>query len=139
MATVKDSIEVNIPAALAYSYWSRFEDFPKFMEEVEEIRVHSPDSMHWRTKIAGKQEEWDAKVVENIPAKRIAWQSISGLKNKGAVIFDAISPNTTRIELEMDYEPSGVMEKVGDVLGVDERRVHKNLENFKHYVEGQPV
>ena len=139
MAAVRDSIEVNVSAALAHAYWSRFEDFPKFMEEVEEVRRYSPDTMHWRTKIAGKHEEWDAKVTENIPSRRIVWKSTTGLKNNGAVMFEPISPTTTRVELQMEYEPHGLVEKVGDVLGMDKRRLHKNLESFKRYAESQTI
>jgi uncharacterized membrane protein len=139
MATVKDSIEVNVSAALAHAYWSRFEEFPKFMEEVQEIKRYSPDTIHWKAKIAGKEEEWDAKVTENIPSRRIVWKSTSGLKNNGAVMFEPISPTTTRVELEMEYEPKGVTEKVGEMLGIDKNRVHKNLESFKRYAESQTI
>jgi uncharacterized membrane protein len=137
MVTVKDSIEVNVPASLAYTYWSRFEDFPKFMGGVEEIRRTSADQMHWRAKVAGKKEEWDAKVTEDVPSRRIAWRSTSGLKNGGSVAFEILSPTSTRIDLAMDYEPEGLMEKAGAFLGMDKRQVHRDLENFKKYAEGQ--
>ncbi len=137
MASVKDSIDVNVPASLAYTYWSRFEDFPKFMDDVEEIRRTSPDQLHWRAKVAGKKEEWDAKVTEDVPAKRISWRSIGGVKNGGTVSFEMLSPTSTRVALEMDYEPAGMVEKAGGFLGVDKRHVHKELENFKRFAESQ--
>jgi len=139
MATVKDTIDVNVPAALAYSYWLKFEDFPKFMDDVEEIKKIDEKRMHWRAKVAGKKEEWDAEVTDTIPERRIAWRSISGTKNNGAVEFQSISSDITRVALELDYEPKGMVEKAGEKLGLDKRAVHKDLENFKKMVEEKRI
>jgi uncharacterized membrane protein len=135
MASVKDTIDVNVPAALAYSYWLRFEDFPKFMDNVEEVKKLDDKHMHWRAKVAGKKEEWDAEVTDTIPERRIAWRSTTGAKNNGAVEFEPISSDITRIALELDYEPQGLIEKTGEKLGLEKHAVHKNLENFKNLVE----
>ncbi len=139
MATVKDSIDVDLPLPSVYSSWSRFEDFPHFMEGIEEVRKLDDMHHHWRAKVAGKHEEWDSEVTEEIPDKRIAWRSTSGHKNDGVVEFEPISPTSTRIHLKLDYEPSGVGEKIGGMLGLDERKVKKDLKQFKDYVEhGKP-
>lgn len=138
MATIKDSIDVNVPVSAAYRQWSHFEDFPKFMEGIEEVRQYDPKHIHWRAKIAGKREEWDAEVSDNIPDRKIAWHSVAGVKNNGKVEFQPITPTTTRVNVEMDYEPRGMIERIGDMLGMDKRRVHKDLKNFKHYVEHRP-
>ncbi|MGE0082237.1 MAG: SRPBCC family protein [Thiohalomonadaceae bacterium] len=135
MATVKDTIEVNVPAALAYSYWLKFEDFPKFMDDVEEIRKYDDKRMHWKAKVAGKKEEWDAEVTDTVPERRIAWRSTSGIKNNGRVEFEPVSDTVTRVALEIDYEPHGLIEKAGSKLGIDKRAVHKDLENFKKLIE----
>lgn len=135
MATIEDSVDINAPISDVYNQWSHFEDFPRFMEGIEEIRRLDPSRYHWRARVAGKEEEWDAEVTENVPDTRIAWRSTSGRQNDGVVEFEPISPSSTRVHLKMDYEPSGVTEKVGDALGVDKRRIHSDLEHFKQYVE----
>lgn len=135
MATIEDSVDVNAPVSDVYTYWSHFEEFPRFMEGIEKVHRLEPNRYHWCANVAGKDEEWDAEVTENIPDARIAWRSISGRRNDGLVEFEPLSAGSTRVYVKMEYEPSGMVEKVGDLIGMDQRRVHSDLEHFKQYVE----
>src|SRR4030081_543818 len=105
MATLEKSIEVNAPVSTAYNQWTQFEDFPKFMEGVKEVRQLDDTHVHWHAEIAGKDKEWDAEITEQIPDQRIAWRSTTGTPNSGIVTFEKISDDKTRITLRMDYEP----------------------------------
>ncbi|HYD60834.1 MAG TPA: SRPBCC family protein [Noviherbaspirillum sp.] len=141
MSTVEKSIEVNVPVSAAYNQWTQFEEFPKFMEGVEEVRQLDNTHLHWCASVGGKRKEWDAEITEQIPDKRIAWRSTSGAQNAGVVDFHYIDPNTTRIMVQMDYDPEGVTENVGDAIGVVSNRVEGDLERFKEFIEsrGQPT
>jgi uncharacterized membrane protein len=135
MSSVTKSIEVNVPVHVAYNQWTQFEEFPKFMEGVQEVRQLDDKHLHWRAEINGKTEEWDAEITEQIPDKRIAWRSTSGAPNGGVVAFRSISPTSTEITLQMEYEPQGVTEKVGDALGFVDRSVEGDLKRFKELIE----
>ncbi len=135
MATVERSIEVNVPLKAVYNQWTQFEEFPRFMEGVKEVRQMGDKNLHWRAEIAGKDEEWDAEITEQHPDHRIAWRSTTGAPNAGVVTFHHIDDNTTRVMLQLDYEPQGVVEAVGSALGVVERRVKGDLERFKAFIE----
>jgi hypothetical protein len=37
-ATIERTIEVQVPIETAYNQWTQFEEFPRFMEGVEEVR-----------------------------------------------------------------------------------------------------
>jgi uncharacterized membrane protein len=137
MSTIEESIVVNVPVSTAYNQWTQFEDFPKFMDNVREVRQLDETHLHWHANIAGKEEEWDAEITEQIPDKRIAWRSIGGVRNSGAVIFDKISDSATRITLRMEYEPQNVVEKIGDVLGLVRLQARKNLRRFKEMIESR--
>jgi uncharacterized membrane protein len=137
MSTVEKSIEVNVPVNTAYNQWTQFEDFPQFMEGITEVKQLDDTHLHWRAKIAGKEKEWDAEISEQIPDQRIAWRSTSGALNAGVVTFHRIADSTTRIMLQMDYEPEGVTESVGDTAGVFSRRVSGDLERFKQFLESR--
>jgi uncharacterized membrane protein len=137
METVEKSIEVNVPVNTAYNQWTQFEDFPRFMEGVKEVRQLDDTHLHWHAEVAGKDKEWDAQITEQIPDKRIAWRSTSGAANGGVVTFHRIADNTTRIMVQMDYAPEGVVENVGDALGVFSRRVEGDLERFKDFIESR--
>lgn len=137
MSTVEASIEVNVPVSTAYNQWTQFEDFPKFMDGVREVRQVDDTHLHWRAEIAGKEQQWDAEITEQIPDKRIAWHSTSGVKNAGVVTFHKISDSTTRIMLQMDYDPQGFVERIGDALGAVKIQTSGNLKRFKEFLESR--
>ncbi|WP_151635923.1 SRPBCC family protein [Noviherbaspirillum aerium] len=129
------SIEVNVPVSTAYNQFTQFEDFPKFMDSVHEVRQIDDTHLHWRASVAGKEEEWDSEITEQIPDKRIAWRSITGVPNAGVVTFHKINESTTRIMLQMDYEPQSIDEQVGDTLGLVKMQTQGNLKRFKQLLE----
>ena len=83
MKTIAKSITDNVPLSQAYNQWTQFEEFPHFMEGVKEVKQLDKKSLHWKAEIAGKSEEWNAEITEQIPDHRIAWRSTSGAKNSG--------------------------------------------------------
>jgi len=131
------SIEVNVPVSTAYNQFTQFEDFPQFMDSVHEVRQLDDTHLHWRASVAGKEEEWDAEITEQIPDKRIAWRSITGVHNAGVVTFHKINENTTRIMLQMDYEPQSIDEQIGDTLGLVKMQTQSNLKRFKQLLEAR--
>ena len=137
MATIEKSIDVNVPARTAYNQWTQFEQFPRFMEGVKEVRQLDDRNLHWITDVGGKRKEFDAEITEQIPDKRIAWHSRSGPSHGGVVTFHSLNDAQTRIMLQMEYEPEGVTEKVGDAVGVMSRRLEKDLERFKDFIESR--
>jgi uncharacterized membrane protein len=135
MSTIEKSIQVNVPVHTAYNQWTQFEEFPRFMEGVREVRQLDDTHVRWRAEVAGKDKEWDAEITEQLPDQRIAWRSVSGARNAGVVTFHRIDDDTTRIMLQMDYEPEGVIENAGDTSGVLSLRIQGDLERFKDFVE----
>ena len=128
-------VDVAVPVSTAYNQWTQFEDFPHFMEGVKEVQQLDDKRLHWHAEIAGKDTEWDVKITEQLPDERIAWTSTTGAKNAGVVTFHKLSDAQTRVTLQMDYDPEGVVENVGSALGLVERRVQGDLERFKEFVE----
>lgn len=135
MSTIEKSIQVNVPVHTAYNQWTQFEEFPRFMEGVKEVRQLDDTHVRWRAEVAGKDKEWDAEITEQLPDQRIAWRSVSGARNAGVVTFHRIDDDTTRIMLQMDYEPEGVIENAGDTSGALSLRIQADLERFKDFVE----
>ncbi|HEY4542048.1 MAG TPA: SRPBCC family protein [Noviherbaspirillum sp.] len=137
MSTVEKSIDVNVPVHVAYNQWTQFEDFPKFMEGVQEVRQLDDTHLHWRANVGGKEEEWQAEITEQVPDQRIAWTSRSGARNGGVVTFHHLSEGVTRIMAQIEYDPQSLTEKAGDMLGVMSRRVEGDLERFKDFIESR--
>ncbi|HZQ35770.1 MAG TPA: SRPBCC family protein [Dehalococcoidia bacterium] len=137
MGSVTKSIDVNVPVRTAYDQWTQFESFPRFMEGVQQVQQLDNTRLHWRAKIGGKEKEWDAKITEQAPDQRIAWTSTSGAENAGVVTFHRLGDDKTRVTLQMDFDPQGFVENVGDAVGVPERRVEGDLKRFKEFIESR--
>jgi uncharacterized membrane protein len=137
MSNIEESIEVQVPVRTAYDQWTQFEEFPSFMEGVESVSQVDDTHLHWVAEIAGRRVEFDAEVTEQTPDQRVAWQSTGGAQHAGVVTFHHLDDGVTRVMLQLDIEPEGVVEKVGDALGVAKRQVKGDLERFKDLVEAR--
>ena len=135
MARIQKDSEVDVPVEVAYDQWTQFESFPQFMEGVKEIVQLDEKTLRWHANVAGKDEEWEAEITEQTPNKIIAWRSTTGAPNAGTVRFQPMGSDKTKILLEISYEPRDATEKVGDALGVVDRRVSGDLERFKKFIE----
>ncbi len=136
MAThVERSIEVGVPVRTAYDQWTQFEEFPRFMSGVQEVRQIAEALTHWVAEIGGVRREWDAAILEQVPDEKVAWAATTGATNAGAVYFTAVGPDRTRVRLTLDYEPEGIVERIGDILDVIDRQAVADLDRFKEFIE----
>ena len=139
MATHEASIEVDRPVRTVYNQWTQFESFPKFMDGVERITQVDDKRVHWVTKVAGVERQFDTEITEQDPDQRIAWKSTGGTTHAGVVTFHRLDEAKTRIMLQMDIRPEGLAEKFGDLAGFVQRQVQGDLERFKAFIESRPA
>jgi len=134
---VTEFVDVNVPVRAAYNQWTQFEEFPRFMDGVQEIRQIDDTHTHWKTEVGGVKREFDAEITEQLPDERVAWKSIEGEKQAGVVTFHRLDDGHTRVTIQMEYDPQGFVENAGDKLGIVDRRVKGDLRRFKEYIEGR--
>jgi len=139
MSTIERSIEVDAPLSTVYNQWTQFEEFPQFMDGVDEVRQLDDTHLHWVASFGGSRHEWDAEITEQLPDERVAWRNTDGKDNAGVVTFHKIDDNTTRVMVQMDFVPEGIKEKIGDAIGAPDRRVQGDLERFKEMIESRGV
>jgi uncharacterized membrane protein len=137
MERVEKTIDVNCPVRTVYNQWTQFEEFPRFMSGVKEVRQLDDTHVHWHAEIWGKDVEWDAEVTEQEPDKRISWKSTSGAQNAGTVRFEPLDATRTRVRLAMAYEPEGAIENLGDAMGIFSARVENTVQDFKKFIEAR--
>ncbi|TKS58535.1 MAG: hypothetical protein EWM73_03478 [Nitrospira sp.] len=135
MSTVEKSIEVNVPEYTAYAQWTRYEEFPQFMEGVKEVKRLDAKRLHWKAEIAGQDKEWDAEITEEKADQRLAWTSQGGDIKGWVVTFHRLSDARTKVMLQLEYDPQGLADNVGEALGMVSSRVQKDLERFKEVIE----
>ena len=137
MERIQKSVYVDLPLQAVYNQWTQFEEFPLFMEGVKHVQQLDDKRLHWDVEIAGKRKEWNARITEQIPDLRIAWETEAGENTAGVVSFQADGPNRTQVNLELFYDPKGFVESAGDSIGVVSRRVENDLEHFKEFIENR--
>ncbi|MCU1413335.1 MAG: cyclase [Microbacteriaceae bacterium] len=138
MAQVVQTIDVDVPVSDAYNQWTQFESFPQFLSFVESINQIDNTHTHWTVDIGGVQREFDATITEQVPDDRVAWKSDGGeVKQAGVVTFHKLSDTSSRVAVQLDWEPEGFVEKAGALVGIDDRSVKHDLENFKKFIESK--
>jgi uncharacterized membrane protein len=137
MATIEQSMDIDAPISTVYNQWTQFEEFPQFMDGVDEVRQVDDTHLHWVASFGGSRHEWDAEITEQHPDERVAWRNTDGKDNAGVVTFHKLDDDTTRVMVQMDFVPEGIKEKIGDALGAPERRVKGDLERFKAMIESR--
>jgi len=133
--SIEKSVEVDVPVTTAYNQWTQFEEFPSFMNGVDEVKQLDDTHLHWVASIGGQRQEWDAEITEQTPDTRIAWKATGGKGNAGVVSFHRLDDNRTKIMLQMDWESEGMIEALGALVGQDDRKVKGDLERFKELIE----
>ncbi|GAA3441167.1 SRPBCC family protein [Planomonospora venezuelensis] len=137
MSTIEQSIDVNVPIRTVYNQWTQFESFPEFMEGVESVKQLSDTRTAWIVEIAGVRREFEAEITEQHPDERVSWKSLDRPHQAGVVTFHHLTPDTTRVTLQMEYDPEGFAETVGDWLQIVRLRVRGDLERFKTFIESR--
>ena len=139
MSKIMESVDVEVPVRTAYDQWTQFETFPKFMDGVKSVRQLDDTTLEWVADVAGREKRWEAKITEQEPDQRIAWTSIDGAHNAGVVTFHRLAEGRTRVALQLDVDPEGPVENVGDAIGLVSRRVKGDMGRFKEFIETRGV
>ncbi len=135
MSEILEAIDVDVPVKTAYDQWTQFETFPKFMDGVKSVRQLDDTTLEWVADIAGKEKRWQAKITEQEPDQRIAWTATQGAHNAGVVTFHRLDEGKSRVTLQLDVDPDGPIENIGDALGLVKGRVKGDMERFKSFIE----
>jgi uncharacterized membrane protein len=139
MAAVTHEIIVNKPVSEVFEFWKNFENFPRFMENIESVRVIGAEMTHWKMKgPLGVNVEWDAKTTYIEENKKISWESTTGtIENHGSVIFKELDADRTSVTVGLEYKPpAGVIgETVAKLLNDPQRQLEEDLRRFKSVVQ----
>lgn len=134
---IEKSVVVNVPVSTAYNQWTQFEEFPTFMGGVEQVTQLGKDRLEWVAEIAGVRRQWTARIFEQVPDQKVAWAALEGATNAGAVTFEEAGSNQTRVHLTLEYEPTGLLEHLGQLFHLVEKQAEDDLESFKEFIESQ--
>ena len=137
MSLIEQSVEVDVPLRTAYNQWTQFEEFPLFMEGIKEVRQLDDTHLHWVAEIGGHRHEWDAEITEQLPDERVAWKNVGGQRIAGVVTFHRLDDDHTRLMVQLDFMPEGLIEHLGDAVAAPDRQIAGDLLRFKEMIEAR--
>jgi len=138
MGNISESVDVDVPVSVAYNQWTQFESFPEFMEGVESIEQLNDTRSRWTVEMGGATRTFTTEISEQLPDQRVAWTTVEGdTGHAGVVTFHHLDDTHTRVKLDMDVEPEGFVEQVGDKLGFIDRRAKGDMKRFKEFIEAR--
>ncbi|MEO8570097.1 MAG: SRPBCC family protein [Chloroflexota bacterium] len=137
MSQIVETIDVDVPVRTAYDQWTQFEEFPLFMDAVEQVEQIDDTHLAWAANLNGVKKQWTAEITEQTPDERVAWHATEGAQNAGVVTFHRLADAETRVTLQLDVEPEGPLEKAGDALGFVARQAKGDMERFKRFIESR--
>jgi uncharacterized protein YndB with AHSA1/START domain len=134
---VEKTVVVNVSLSTVYNQWTQFEEFPQFMGGVERVTQLGDDRLEWVAEMGGVRRQWIAKVLEQVPDRKVVWAAVEGATNAGAVTFAEVGPTQTEVHLTMEFEPEGFLETVADKLHIVKNQAEDDLDNFKRFIESE--
>src|SRR3954454_8364160 len=132
---IQQAVDVAAPLDVVYDQFTQFEDFPKFMHRAQRVEQRDETHVVFHEKMWGVSRQWEAEIVEQVPDERIVWRTTSGMQHVGVVTFHDLAERLTRIELNLDIDPEGPLEKIARGARFAKRAARADLKRFKAFVE----
>src|SRR5215211_1417871 len=135
---IVEELDLPVPRAVAYKAWTQFEEFPSFMKKVENVEQQEDQTVEWKAQIFWSHRSWTAEIVDQVPNERIVWRS-KGEKGHvdGAVTFHELTPDLTRMLINLEYYPQGLFERTGNLWRAQGRRVRLELKFSRRYLTSE--
>src|SRR5829696_3106803 len=135
---IVEELDLPVPRAVAYQAWTQFEEFPTFLKKVENVEQQEDATIEWKAQIFWSHRSWTAEIVDQVPNERIVWRS-KGEKGHvdGAVTFHELTPDLTRMLVNLEYYPQGLFERTGNLWRAQGRRVRLELKFFRRYITSE--
>ncbi|MFJ8567607.1 SRPBCC family protein [Streptomyces sp. NPDC093514] len=135
VVNIVEALDVGLPLRTVYDHWTQYENFSGFTKGVRDVSRDDDTTSDWKVKVGPSTRSFKATVQEQVPDDRIVWTS-QGAKGttRGCVTFHELAPSLTRIVIVVEYYPSGLFEKTGNLWRAQGRRLRLDLKNFLRHV-----
>jgi uncharacterized membrane protein len=138
MSTVRETIEVAVPARVAYEGLSHFENYPRFMSGMIDVTPLSTTTAHMVLDIAGNRAEFDACITESRPGEFLCWEAMDGPQVSETVRLEPVDESHTRVIAELQLDARMLMPSEMHANEVLNRRLKADLDGFKRFLEETP-
>ena len=134
MARIQQSVDITVPAHVAYNQMTQFEDYPRFMQEVESAQQVDDTHVRWTTRIGQQTRNWNSEIIEQQPDQFIAWRNLDGPVDTGRVDVQALGENGARVTLTLEADAAHAGTEGDHAMA---KQVQEDLQRLKQMMEAQ--
>ncbi len=134
-SSLLEAVDVDAPVSVSWNLWQDVERWPTFLSHVERVKRVDARTFVWQLALPGAEKEFVAELTEVIPEDRIAWHTTQGVEHAGVVTFHRLSDTTSRVTLQIEYDPKGFVERLGALTNLDSTLANYDLGEFRRAVE----
>lgn len=134
-ASLLESVDVRAPVSVAWDLWSDVTRWPSFLSHVRLVEPMDERRFAWQLELPGAEKNFVAELTEVVPENRIAWHTVEGVDHAGVVTFHRLSDTTSRVTLQIEYDPKGFVEHLGALTNLDSTLANYDLGEFQKLAE----
>ncbi|MET7855231.1 SRPBCC family protein [Streptomyces avermitilis] len=134
-ASLVETVDIEAPVAVTWALWSDVSRWPSFLSHVRLVEPLDERRFAWQLSLPGADKNFVAELTEVIPEDRIAWQTTEGVHHAGVVTFHRLSDTSSRVTLQIEYDPKGFVEHIGALTNLDSTLANYDLGEFQKLAE----
>ncbi len=134
-SSLVETVDVEAPVGVTWALWHDVAEWPKFLRHVKDVVRIDDRSFSWWLDLPGADKSFTAEITELVPQERIAWKTTDGVEHAGVVTFHRLSDASSRVTLQIEYNPQGFVERLGALTNLDSALTNYDLGEFKHKAE----
>ncbi|MEV1026221.1 SRPBCC family protein [Streptomyces sp. NPDC050264] len=134
-ASLLESVDLQAPVSVAWELWSDVSRWPSFLSHVRLVEPMDERRFAWQLELPGAEKNFVAELTEVVPENRIAWHTVEGVEHAGVVTFHRLGATTSRVTLQIEYDPKGFVEHVGALTNLDSTLANYDLGEFQKLAE----
>ncbi|MER5889442.1 SRPBCC family protein [Streptomyces sp. NPDC001941] len=134
-ASLVETVDLEAPVSVAWALWADVARWPSFLSHVQRVDPLDGQRFAWQLRLPGADKNFVAEITEAIPEDRIAWRTVEGVEHAGVVTFHRLSDTTSRVTLQIEYDPHGFIERLGALTNLDSTLANYDLGEFQKLAE----
>ncbi|MEV8314498.1 SRPBCC family protein [Streptomyces sp. NPDC059900] len=134
-ASLLESVDIKAPVSVAWELWSDVTRWPSFLSHVRLVEPMDGRRFAWQLELPGAEKNFVAELTEVVRENRIAWHTVEGVDHAGVVTFHRLGDTTSRVTLQIEYDPKGFVEHLGALTNLDSTLANYDLGEFQKLAE----
>ncbi|MEU0160518.1 SRPBCC family protein [Streptomyces sp. NPDC006261] len=134
-SSIVETVDIEAPVAVTWALWSDVTQWPRFLSHVQRVDPLDERRFAWQLSLPGAEKGFVAELTEVVTEDRIAWRTTEGVHHAGVVTFHRLDDRSSRVALQIEYDPQGFVERLGALTNLDSVLANYDLGEFQKLAE----